>query len=381
MDAQKRFLDELDGALQYRDSLHLRRSLMLPQGIDFTSNDYLGLNSSETFLQGISDAWNEYEPGATASRLLRGHHESHHNVERELAIFCNVESTLLFTSGFALNAGLYAAITTADDAIFSDQYNHASIIDGLRLSKATKHIYPHQRLDLLEAMLEKRPPGQRAFVVVESLYSMDGDITDLRRLADVCERQQALLIIDEAHATGLFGAKGAGLIEEHGIREQTLLSIHTAGKALATQGAWVASSTIMIEHLVNHCRSFIYSTGMSPAMSAGLNFALRFAQQHPDLRHAAKDNAAFFRSCANQLELPVPAASSGPIVPVMIGDDQHALVVAARLQAQGFDIRAIRPPTVPPGTARLRVVIHASHQRDTMRTLADAIALTLKEVQ
>ena len=268
MTARQRFTRRLADRLTQRRADHLERALTLPKGIDFTSNDYLGLARL-----GLNDPDSLSVPenmGATASRLLRGNHKIHTETEAKIAEFSGTESSLLFSSGFSLNVGLYSAISDKNDTFFSDALNHASIIDGLRLSKARKVIFPHQDLETLEILLRQRQSEGQAFVVTESLFSMDGDITDLQKLAELCEAHDALLIVDEAHATGLFGKRGSGLIEQQGVREKMLLSIHTAGKALGIQGAWVAADKTIIQHLVNHCRSFIYSTGISPNLAQAL---------------------------------------------------------------------------------------------------------------
>lgn len=376
MTTRQRFTRRLADRLTQRRDDHLERTLTLPMGLDFTSNDYLGLGKrSLTEPNSVSQPENM---GATASRLLRGHHKIHAEVEVKLAEFSGTESSLLFSSGFSLNVGLYSAIAGESDTVFSDELNHASIIDGLRLSKARKVIFPHQNLDALEELLRERKPEGQAFVVTESLFSMDGDITDLRRLAALCEANNALLIVDEAHATGLFGERGSGLIEQQGVREQVLLSIHTAGKALGIQGAWVAADNTIIQHLVNHCRSFIYSTGISPNLAQALLRAVRHVESSPDLRQRAIDNGTYFRTQARLRNLPMGVSEQGPIIPILIGNAERSLRVAKQIQEAGFDVRAIRPPTVAEGTSRLRVVIHAVHDHQTLNELAIQIERALE---
>ena len=374
MTAQERFTRRLETGLTQRRDKHLERALILPSGIDFTSNDYLGIARSLT-----NDPSSEVPFGSTASRLLRGHHEIHRMVENRLAAFSGTESSLLFTSGYALNAGIYSALIGPNDIVFSDALNHASIIDGLRLTKTRKEIFPHQDFEYLEKLLQTVEAGKQAFVVTESLFSMDGDITDLPRLSALCEKYDALLIVDEAHATGIFGERGAGLIEQSGVRSKVLLSIHTAGKALGTQGAWVAASDTIIQHLVNHCRSFIYSTGISPHLAQALARAVSVVETSTELRQRAASNAEYFRHLAQTLRLPFSSNAMGPIIPIIVGDAERSLKVASSIQAAGFDVRAIRPPTVPPGTSRLRVVIHAVHELETLDELAKTIAHAMKE--
>ena len=374
MTAQERFTRRLETGLAQRRDLHLERALILPSGIDFTSNDYLGIARSMR-----NDASSEVPLGSTASRLLRGHHEIHRVVESRLASFSGTEASLLFTSGYALNAGIYSALIGPDDVVFSDALNHASIIDGLRLTKAQKEIFPHQDFEHLERLLQTVDSSKQAFVITESLFSMDGDITDLPRLSALCEQYDALLIVDEAHATGIFGERGSGLIEQSGVRSKVLLSIHTAGKALGTQGAWVAASDTIVQHLVNHCRSFIYSTGISPHLAQALATSVNVVEASTELRKRAASNAEHFRHLAHSLRLPFSPKATGPIIPIIVGDAARSLKVASSIQAAGYDVRAIRPPTVPPGTSRLRVVIHAVHELETLDALAKSIAHAMKE--
>lgn len=378
MSARQRFTRRLAEGLEHRQQKHLERVLALPRGRDFTSNDYLGLAQAQASETAAKKPLT-MRLGSSASRLLRGHHEIHAQTEARLATFCGTEATLLFTSGFSLNAGIYAALMGPEDVVFSDALNHASIIDGLRLSKAQRKVFPHQDLTHLEVLLRENDASGQAFVVTESLFSMDGDITDLRALVDLCDRYEALLIVDEAHATGLYGKRGSGQVEEQGVRERVLLTIHTAGKALATQGAWVASDRIVAHHLINHCRSFIYSTAMSPFLSAALLEAVDVVQSSPELRKRAADHADYFRTQANARALPIAEKATGPIVPILLGNAERALNIANTLQVAGFDVRAVRPPTVPEGTSRLRVVIHAVHTLETLDELVSQIERALKE--
>ena len=377
MTARQRFTRQLADGLKQRQAEHLERSLSLPSGIDFTSNDYLGVARSEALAQMFSSQPETI--GASASRLLRGHHQAHARAESRLAAFCGTQASLLFSSGFSLNTGIYSALMGPNDRVFSDELNHASIIDGLRLSKATKRIFPHQDFSALERLLQNKEETGQTFVVTESLFSMDGDITDLKTLVVLCEKYDALLVVDEAHSTGLFGERGSGLIEEQDVRERVLLSIHTAGKALGTQGAWVASDDIVIRHLINHCRSFIYSTGISPHLANALVNAVNHIESSPELRRKASHNAEYFRTQAQERKLPLGRSVRGPIIPILIGEAGRSLKVAKQVQDAGFDVRAIRPPTVPPGSSRLRVVIHAVHDQETLSALAYHIEKALKE--
>ena len=228
----------------------------------------------------------------------------------------------------------------------SDALNHASIIDGLRLTKA-QEIFPHQDFEHLEKAAPDRRCQPTGLCYHRKPFSMDGDITDLPRLSALCEQYDALLIVDEAHATGIFGERGSGLVEQSGVRSKVLLSIHTAGKALGTQGAWVAASDTIIQHLVNHCRSFIYSTGISPHLAQALATSVNVVEASTKLRQRAASNAEHFRHLAHSLCLPFSPKATGPIIPIIVGDAERSLKVASSIQAAGYDVRAIRPPTVP----------------------------------
>ena len=363
-------LAELHGAGRYR-------RLVPPQGVDFSSNDYLGFGKElvQNGSRAPTERHQELSRSGLASRLLRGQHPIWEEVEAALAQWHGAESTLMFTSGYVANEGLLSTLIEPDDFLASDQLNHASIVDGARLSRAERFLFRHNDLDHLECGLKaarQRSSRRQLFVVTESLFGMEGDRAPLAGLVELAERYLAHLIVDEAHATGCFGPKGSGLIDEAGLRPRILASMHTGGKALGVTGAYVCGSALLRDVLVNRCRHFIFTTALPPALGAWWLDILPRVQAADERRHVLHQAARFFRA---ELEWQGSHTSvSDYIVPVLLGDDECAVQAGARLQAAGWDVRAIRPPTVPPGSARLRISIHADHDADTLAAAAAAVA-------
>jgi 7-keto-8-aminopelargonate synthetase-like enzyme len=268
------------------------------------------------------------------------------------------------------------------DWVASDELNHACIVDGLRLARCRRFVFRHNDLNHLEEGLKaeaaRNEPGRERFVIIESLFSMDGDRAPLPEIASLCERYGAYLVVDEAHSTGCFGTTGSGCVDDDGVRSRVLASVHTGGKALALPGAYIAGSRLLKDYLINRCRHLIFTTALPPAVGAWWAAGIPRVQTDLASRKRLHENAAHFRS-----ELAahgVPARGSEYIVPVVIGDDARAVSAAARVRDQGFDVRAIRPPSVPPGTARLRISVHADHDPTVLGRLAAAVADALHHV-
>lgn len=336
------------------------------EGIDFCSNDYLGLASDPEVIEAGRAALAEHGAGGKASRLLAGGCALHVMVEREAARWLSSEAALLFATGYQANVGLLSALGRAGDVILSDQLNHASLIDGARLSRARVEVYAHADLGDLERRLERAGSAGRRLVVSESIFSMDGDAAPITELADLCERHDAWLVLDEAHAVGLLGPEGRGLAPvEH---PRLLARMVGAGKALGVAGGLVLCGEELRDHLVNHARSFIFSTAPTPAMAGSLLCAMQRCQQMDRERDRVLDMA---RALAQGLDLPVPDAA---IVPFPLGADHHAVEVAEMLQAEGYHLRAVRPPTVPEGSARLRLVLHAYNLPQEIDALCQRLA-------
>jgi len=361
------------------DAAGLRRALRPPAGVDLSSNDYLGLATHPVLKQRMAQAVMEDGCGSTASRLLRGHREHFSSLERRFATFKRTGAALYFSSGYLANLGVLTTFLEEGDVVFSDELNHASLIDGLRLSPARRVIFPHCDAEALRKLLAAEENTGRKLVVTESLFSMDGDEAPLAEYAALCRETGAALIVDEAHAVGVYGAHGSGLIEEAGIADAVFVSVNTAGKALGVGGAFAAGSSVAMDYLVQRARPFIFSTAPPPAMASALEAALEVVAGEPLRRAKLLETAAFLRRRLLDLGLRVPPGRS-QIIPVMIGENEKAVAVAAVLAEQGFDVRAIRPPSVPPGTARLRVSVNASLDQTTLERFAAALAKSVASI-
>jgi len=333
-----------------------RRSLIEIRGVNFCSNDYLGLAASPVLRERVAEAVRKAERvGGTGSRLLSGQTEEWRELEEDFAKFAGTESALFFSTGYAANVGLLSSLVGRDDVVFSDERNHASLIDGMRLSGARKVIYPHLNLNALEdALRQEGGAPWRKVIVTESVFSMDGDIAPLPEIANLAEKYDAALILDEAHATAVHGPGGRGLAASGGLTDRVLAIVHTCGKALASAGAFVCGSTVLKEHLLNHARTFVFSTALPPYFAAQVQAALHLARGMDEDRKVLLARASGFRK-ALQAEGFDVAGSGSQIVPVILGPNEATLDAAEHLQRAGFAVRGIRPPTVPQDGARLRL--------------------------
>ncbi len=362
-------------ALARRDRL---RRLVPRAGRDFSSNDYLGLAADPVIAGAVADAIARGVPvGSGGSRLLRGNAPEHEALEAQAADFFGSEAALFFANGFAANAGLVACLPQRGDLIVADALVHASAHDGLKLSKAAhvfaRHNDPQSVEDLISGWRAEGGKG-RIWLLFETLYSMDGDIAPVDAFARIAARHDAMLLIDEAHATGVFGPQGRGLAAA--LEGQPhVVTLHTCGKALGTEGALVTGARLVIDYLVNRARPFIFSTAPSPLMAIAVGAALDRVAAADDRRArlaVLRDHAG--HSLCARFGLPAPQSQ---IIPIILGDDRRAMVAAAALQSAGFDVRGIRPPTVPAGTARLRVSLTLNVGPADVDALADALAPVL----
>jgi 8-amino-7-oxononanoate synthase len=348
----------LAAELELLESKSQLRRLEALRGIDLTSNDYLGLARDHRLKDAVIKALQDGEAaGATGSRLLSGNAHAWEQLEAEFAEYIGREAALFFNSGYAANTGLLGALLRPEDLVFSDSANHASIIDGIRLSKARKVIFPHLDLTFLEDRLRDAPPGCGKFVVIESVFSMEGDRAPLHDLAALACHHGAELIVDEAHATGVFGAMGRGLVNQIALPLRPIATVHTCGKALGSAGAFVACSKTLKGILVNRARPFLFSTALPPYFAAQLRTAIQIVRRGEHLRERLHSLADDLRARVKELGLNT-GRSSSQIVPVILGSNERAVSVARHLNRAGFAVRAIRPPTVPPGTARLRLSVN-----------------------
>jgi 8-amino-7-oxononanoate synthase len=373
MNPRQEFEGRLAAALAELRGAGLLRQMRLPIGIDLVSNDYLGLAEHPRLTETMRASVGDLPAGSGGSRLLRGHHEIFEIIEEQLASFSGSDSALLFGSGYAANIGLLQAVVSPDDLIVSDARNHASLIDGIRLTKAATAIYPHQDLNALEAALSQ-PRRGRTFVITESVFSMDGDLTPLREVCDIAERAGAVVIVDEAHATGMYGTRGSGRVEELGLRDRVVATMHTGGKALGSGGAWVAGSRALRDVMVNRARSFIFSTAPLPVLGAALGAGLHLVEREPERRREVHRKASLLRGALR--ENGVQPSGESMIVPIIAGANEAATALQSGLVAAGFDVRAVRPPSVPPGTARLRVTVrYPVADADLVRFASEAARL------
>ena len=346
--------------------------------VNFSSNNYLGIANHPDLAAAAKEAIDRYGCGSGASRLISGNMTPHEELEAKLAGFKGTEAALVFNSGFQANTGMLSTLAGEGDAIFSDELNHASIIDGCRLSRAKTIVYPHCDLDRLEDGLRAATQYRRKLIVTESIFSMDGDEAPLAGIVELAERYSAAVMVDEAHATGLFGATGAGVVAKLGLGDRVLVQMGTLGKALGGFGAYVAGSAALRELLINRCRSFIFTTSLPPAVMAMAIAAIDLVRREPQRRDALWKNCRRLTTGLRALGFPVESAS--PIVPVIIGDAGRCMRFSERLLERGVFAQGIRPPTVPSGTSRLRITLMATHTAEqidrALETVKDVNALT-----
>jgi len=334
------------------------RALRGQSGIDFTSNDYLGLAESDELRQAAVDALARGVPiGSGGSRLLRGNHPEHEALEREAATYFGAESALYFGGGYVANFAIFSTLPQRGDLVVHDELIHASVHEGVRRGRAESVGVPHNNIDAFDAaILRWRAAGGkgRVWLSVESLYSMDGDSPNLAELFAVADRHDAMVVIDEAHATGVLGPQGRGLAAPFEGRDN-VITLHTCGKALGTVGGFILAPKIIRDFLINRSRPFIFATAPSPLIAAVTRTALEISRTNPERRERL---ARLVQFAGNELRRRCNVEPSGSqILPVIVGADRAAVALAASLQRKGFDIRAIRPPTVPEGTARLRIAL------------------------
>jgi 8-amino-7-oxononanoate synthase len=341
------------------------------------SNNYLGLATHPGVVGAAHAALDRYGASAVSSRLISGHMTAHAELEETLARWKRVEAALVFSTGYQANVGALTALLGPDDVVLSDELNHASIIDGCRLSRARIAVYRHNDVEHLAARLAETGGARRRLVVTESVFSMDGDRAPLVEIADLCERFGAWLMVDEAHAAGVFGPRGAGLAAECGVTDRIAVHVGTLGKALGSFGAYVAGSRALVDLLVNRARPFIFTTGLPPASAAAARAAIEIIEREPQRASGLLKRAARLGAELRAAGLSVPHVDS-QILPVLIGDANRAIAIGARLLKQGVYVAAIRPPTVPEGTSRLRVSLMATHSEADVATATHAIISAVK---
>lgn len=341
--------------------------------VNFASNDYLGLASDPRVIAAGIEAAERYGWGAGASPLVCGWREPHEHLAEELAAFEQAEAAVLFPTGYAANLGTLAALAGRGDVIYSDRLNHACLIDGARLSRAQVRVYEHNDVVQLAALMAgDRGRFRRALIATDGVFSMDGDLAGLADLADLADRAGAMLLVDEAHATGVYGPDGRGAASECGVADRVPVRVGTLSKALGAQGGFVAGSRRLIDWLINRARPLIYSTALAPAVAAAARRALAIAIAEPCRRDHARRLSQSLTQLLREAGFAV-AATTGPIVPVILGDPEATVSFAAMLRERGFLVSAIRPPSVPAGTSRLRISMTAAHTEEDVLGLAKAM--------
>jgi 8-amino-7-oxononanoate synthase len=386
-------LEQLSQELASLEARSLRRRLqvleeVLPGGrvrlagrvlVNLSSNDYLGLAQDPRLIAAAQDAAARWGAGAGASRLVTGHLALHAAVEDRLAAFKGTQAAVIFSTGYMANLGVIAALTGPGDAVFGDKLNHASIYDGIKLSGATLHRFPHRDLNRLEGLLRQHQDARRRLIITDSVFSVDGDLAPLAELAALKERFGAALMIDEAHATGVLGERGAGLAEALGLTGRIEVHLGTFSKALGSLGGYVAGDRRLIDYLYNRSRSLIYSTALAPPVLGAIEAALAIVVQEPERRRYLQEESEKFRRGLSQAGLDI-LGSETQIIPVLVGDNGRTLEFAARLRQQGLMAVALRPPTVPPGKARVRFSLSAAHSREDLARALKTIIATAGEM-
>jgi len=382
------FADRLAEGLAALDRETLRRSrrvLDSAQGAhvrvggrdlaNFSSNDYLGLAADPRLVDAVRRSLDDYGVGAGASPLVSGHLRAHEEAEERFAAFCGLPRAILFGSGYAANIGILTVLAGPEAEIFGDRLNHACLHDGARLSRAAYTRYPHGDMDALEsALAASRAPVK--VVATDAVFSMDGDVAPLPRILALCERHDAWLVADDAHGIGVLGERGRGSLEHFRIASPRIVYMATLGKALGGYGAFVAGSPDAIEWILQRARTYIFSTALPPMMAVAASAALEILERDRPLLARLRARIAEFRAACAESAVPVTPSETA-IQPVLVGEAKRAVEVSARLLARGFLVPAIRPPTVPQGTSRLRVSLGAAHERAEVERLARALAESL----
>ncbi len=351
---------------------------------NFCSNDYLGLSHHPALIRAAGDCMSRFGFGAGAAHLVSGHSHEHHALEEELAAFTGRQRALLFSTGYMANLGVISALTDRHDLVLADRSDHASLLDGARLSGARLRRYAHgDAAHAAQMLLAQRaanePASATALIVTDGVFSMDGDLAPLPELAALALRHDCALMVDDAHGLGVIGSHGGGTLEHTGVAGAAVpILVGTLGKAFGTFGAFVAGDAALIDYLIQRARTYLYTTALPPAVAAASRAALRLAREETWRRERLRQLTQRFRSAAAALGLPL-AASMTPIQPLIIGDSAHALALSEQLMNAGFWVAAIRPPTVPAGSARLRITLSAAHREPDVDGLAETLGRLWRE--
>ena len=365
-----RFLRDLEGPSGVEITIGGKRYL------NFSSNDYLGLTSSRELLDILPEAGKKWGVGAGASRLICGNMGVHSELEREIARFKGTETALVFSSGYMANLGIISTLSTSGTTLFSDELNHASIVDGCRLGRARVKVYRHRDTAHLEELL-RGDDSQRKIILTDGVFSMDGDIAPLPDLCCLRKKYGTFLVVDDAHATGVIGAGGGGTASYFSLTDEVDIHMGTFSKALGTYGAYICCDNLIRDYFINRCRPFIFNTGIPPLIAALTLKALELIQRDQTYVERLQENISLFVSALRGKGVDVD--SETPIIPVVIGPDRETVEVSERLFEEGYYIYGVRPPTVPEGTARLRVTVSAAHRKEQVVECGELIGDLMKK--
>jgi len=376
---------------QQKDDHRYRQRLIVdsPQGIELTiegqkylnfcSNDYLGLASHPRVINALQEGARKYGAGSGASHLINGHSRAHHQLEEELASFVGRPRALLFSTGYMANVGVISALLGRGDAVFEDRLNHASLLDGGLLSQARLQRFQHNDIDDLENKLSSSKAGTK-LVCTDGVFSMDGDLAEINKLAEISNRHDTWLMVDDAHGLGVTGSTGRGVLESAGASlEDVPILIGTLGKAFGTFGAFVAGDDDLIELLIQRARSYIYTTALPPAVAEATRESVKLMDEESWRRDKLNDNIKHFKKLAAGIGLP-DTQSDTAIQPIVIGNVKQTMKLSAKLKQQGILVSAIRPPTVPEGTARLRITLCTDHSVEQIENLIETLSHNMSEV-
>ena len=368
-----RHLRILDGEQSHTASFNHR------QVVNLSSNNYLGLTTHPRLRERAIEAVRELGVGSGSVRSIAGTMDIHMELERRLAAFKKTEAVVVFQSGFAANAGTVAAVLSREDVVISDELNHASIIDGARLSRATIKVFPHKDVDAARTILQDLPTGQRKLLITDGVFSMDGDLGALPGLCALAEEYGCIMMVDDAHASGVFGANGRGTIDHFGMHGRVDIQVGTLSKAIGALGGYVAGSRALIEFLYHRARPFLFSTSHPPSVAAACIAAVDVLEQEPQLIERLWENTRFFKAGLNALGFNT-GLSESPITPVIAGDGALAMKLSDRLFQEGVFAQGIAFPTVARDKARVRTIVTATHTRDELQFALDVFAKVGREL-
>jgi 8-amino-7-oxononanoate synthase len=378
-------LKDLNKELQHRKTDHLYRSRRISdsaqqvemlidghQVLSFCSNDYLGLANHPAIKQAFIKGIEQYGVGSGAAHLINGHSRAHHQLEEALAEFTGYPRALLFSTGYMANIGVAQALLGRGDTVFEDRLNHASLIDGGLISGARLIRYQHKKYSELADKLAAHSSGEK-LVMSDAVFSMDGDIADVKALTDICQYHDTWLMLDDAHGFGVLGEHGTGILSHSHVNSgEVAIYMATLGKAVGTAGAFVAGSEDLIETLIQQARTYIYTTAQPPALAVATLESLRIIKNEPEHREQLHSNITYFKTCAQQAGLAL-SESETAIQPIIIGDTEKTVTISQQLFEQGIQVTAIRPPTVPKDTARLRITLSAGHTHEHIDQLVSIL--------